>query len=164
MDAASGSEGKTYLERVRDGAIPLAPFVELLGLHLDEVADGHVTFSLMPSERLYNAVGLVHGGVAATLLDTAIGCAITTKMPPGRYAVTLDLQVRFFKPLLATSGRIRCEGSVINVGRTTATGEGRVIDESGRIHAHATSTCAVVDDLQRASGDAPAGQWPRRQR
>jgi len=132
------------LERMRDGTLPPPPFAALLGLRIAEVAEGRVTFTAEPTEAAYNPLGLVHGGWIATILDSAIGTSLTTLMPPGKAVVSLDLQVRYFKPLTAASGLVRCEGSVINLGRTYGTGEARLIDASGRIHAHATSTCAVI--------------------
>ena len=104
-----------------------------------------MTFTAEPTESAYNPLGLVHGGWIATILDSAIGTSLTTLMPPGKAVVSLDLQVRYFKPLTAASGTIRCEGKVINIGRTTGTGEASLIDANGRIHAHATSTCAIIE-------------------
>lgn len=136
--------GREFLERLRDGRLPPPPFIALLGLRLETIEDGRVVFTAEPGEHLYNGIGLVHGGFVASLFDSAIGCAITSVMPAGKYAVTLDLQVRYFKPLTAASGTIRCEGTTINVGRTTATGEGRLEDAAGRLCGHATSTCAIL--------------------
>jgi len=139
------------LERMRDGTLPPPPFIALLGLRIAEVADGRVTFTAEPTEAAYNPLGLVHGGWIATILDSAIGTSLTTLMPPGKAVVSIDLQVRYFKPLTAASGIVRCEGSVINLGRNYGTGEARLIDASGRIHAHATSTCAVIVSEARSA-------------
>jgi uncharacterized protein (TIGR00369 family) len=144
--AAAGRElsGRAYLEAMRDGVIPPPPFASLVGLGLDEVDDGRVVFSLLADESLYNGIGLLHGGAVATILDSAIGCAILTLLPAGKAAVTLDLHVRYYKPVTLESGRMRCEGTVVHHGRTTAAGEGRLIDATGRLHASATSTCSIV--------------------
>jgi uncharacterized protein (TIGR00369 family) len=87
----------------------------------------------------------VHGGVAASLLDTAAGCACVTVVPREKVALTMDLHVRYFAPLTLKSGPAACEATVIHVGRTTATAEARLFDVSGRLCGHATSTLALVD-------------------
>ncbi len=130
---------------MRDGTLPPPPFTALLGMEITEVAEGRVTLTAEPTEESYNPLGLVHGGWIATILDSAIGTSLTTLMPPGKAVVSLDIQVRYFKPLSVASGTMRCEGVALNVGRTTATGEARLVDASGRIHAHATSTCAIIE-------------------
>lgn len=145
LEGARTLSGRAYLEAVRDGVYPSPPMVRLLGIRLRDVGDGTVTFVGEPAEFAYNTISLVHGGWTASILDSAIGCAVTTKMPPGKFAVTLDLHVRYFKPLSATSGPVTCEGSVINLGRTTGTGEAKLLDATGRIHAHATSTLSIVE-------------------
>jgi uncharacterized protein (TIGR00369 family) len=145
LEGARTLPGRTYLEGVRDGRFPPPPFVKLLGIRLRTVGDGTVAFVAEPAEYAYNTISLVHGGWIATILDSAIGCAVTTKMPAGRFAVTLDLQVRYFKPLTATTGEVRCEGAVLNLGRTTGTGEARLLDAAGRVHAHATSSLSIVE-------------------
>jgi uncharacterized protein (TIGR00369 family) len=145
LRGARSLPGRTYLEGVRDGRFPPPPFVKLLGIRLRDVGDGSVTFVAEPAEYAYNTISLVHGGWIATILDSAIGCAVTTKMPAGKFAVTLDLQVRYFKPLTASTGGIACTGTLLNLGRTTGTAEARLLDGSGRLHAHATSTLSIVE-------------------
>jgi uncharacterized protein (TIGR00369 family) len=145
MAAARSLSGRDYLEGMRRGEFPPPPFVALLGFTLDEVGDGSVAFSFAPAEYMHNGIGVLHGGVAAAMFDTAVGCACLTVVPHAKVAVTMDLAVRYFKPLTMHSGRVRCTGSVINIGRTTVTAEGRLIDGSGRLCGHATSTLALVD-------------------
>lgn len=145
MSEREALSGREMMERIRDGRLPQPPFAKLLGLHVSEVGEGSVTFTAEPTEDAYNPLGLVHGGWIATILDSAIGTSLTTLMPAGKAVVSLDLQVRYFKPLTAASGVVRCKGNVINVGRTTASGEASLIDANGRIHAHATSTCAIIE-------------------
>jgi uncharacterized protein (TIGR00369 family) len=137
--------GRELLERIRDGTLPPAPLAALLGMRIAEIADGAVTFVAQPTAAAYNPIGVVHGGWIATILDSAIGTSITSKVEAGRAAVTLDLQVRYFKPLTVESGVMRCEGKVINFGRTTATGEAHLYDAQRRLHGHATSTCAIIE-------------------
>ena len=142
--AARGLSGREFLEGMRDGRIDPPPFAAAMGMLLVGVGDGRVTFTLEPQEFLYNGIALVHGGATATLCDSAIGCAILSLLEPGHAAVTLDLAVRYFKPITKATGVVRCEGITINRGRTTATAEARVVDAAGRLYASASSTCAIV--------------------
>lgn len=141
---AENLTGRQYLEMWRDGTAPNPPFAELIGLTLAEVHEGRVVFTITPEEFLYNGIGFMHGGVTATLIDSAIGCSILTLMPPGKAAVTLDLHVRYYKPIQAESGLLRCEGAILNIGRTTAAAEARLVDANGRLYASGTSACAIV--------------------
>jgi uncharacterized protein (TIGR00369 family) len=134
-----------YLEKVRDGALAPPPFAALVGLRLVEVDDGRVVFEATPNPSLYNPLGLAHGGFIATILDSALGCSVTTRMPPGKVAVSQDLNVRYFRSVTADTGIIRCEGKVLNIGRTTATAEAALYGPDGKLHAHATSTLALVE-------------------
>ena len=96
-------------------------------------------------ERFYNGTGVAHGGFAATLLDSALGCAINTAMPAGRRFTTLELKVNLTRPLTHEAGLLRCEAKVVHVGGRTATSEGRIVDRNGKLYAHGTTTCIVVD-------------------
>jgi uncharacterized protein (TIGR00369 family) len=142
--AARTLSGRAFLEGMRDGVIPPPPFVTSIGLQFSEIGDGRVVFILEPREDLYNGIGIVHGGVTATLCDSAAGCAVTAITQPGEVAVTLDLSVRYFRPISAGVGRVLCEGTVINRTRNYATAEARVVDDAGKIYAHATSTLAIT--------------------
>jgi uncharacterized protein (TIGR00369 family) len=143
--AARDLSGRDYLEGMRRGDFPAPPFVALLGFVLEEIDEGRVVFSFRPQEYMYNGIGVVHGGVAASAFDTAVGCACLTVVPHEKVAVTMDLHVRYFKPLTLKSGSARCEGTIIHAGRTTVSAEGRLFDVSGRLCGHATSTLALVD-------------------
>lgn len=145
MAQARVLSGRDYLEAMRAGSIAPPPFVALLGIRLDEVSEGRVVFTFTPQEYFYNGIGLIHGGVTATLFDTAVGCACLSVVSKEKIAVTMDLHVRYFKPLTMASGTVRCEGLVINAGRTTITAEGRLFDGTGRLCGHATSSLALVD-------------------
>jgi uncharacterized protein (TIGR00369 family) len=147
MAAARNLSGRDYLEAMRRGDLPPPPFVSLLGFTLTEVSDGRVVFSFEPADFMHNGIGMVHGGVAASIFDTAVGCACLTVVPHDKIAVTMDLHVRYFKPLTMKSGTTRCEGEVINAGRTTVTAQGRLVDASGRLCGHATSTLALVNSV-----------------
>jgi uncharacterized protein (TIGR00369 family) len=145
MAQARAVSGREYLEAMRAGTIAPPPFVALLGLRLEEVGDGRVVFTFTPQEYLYNGIGLIHGGVTATVFDTAVGCACLSIIQKEKIAVTIDLHVRYFKPLTMASGTVRCEGIVLNAGRTTISAEARLFDATGRLCGHATSTLALVD-------------------
>lgn len=136
--------GRACLEAVRDGRLPPPPIAELIGFRLAEVDDGRVVFTSTPGEEHYNPIGAVHGGFAATLLDSAMGCAIATALPRCVTYTTLELKVNFIRALTKDTGPVRAEGTIIHFGRTTATAEGRIIDAQGRLFAHATTTCLII--------------------
>jgi uncharacterized protein (TIGR00369 family) len=115
----------------------------LIGMRADEVAAGRVVFSLETGPALANPLGIVHGGVAATLLDSAMGCAVHSLMQPGEGYTTLDLNVHYTRGIALDLGRISAIGEVVHRGRRMATAEGRVVDEGGRLLAHGTTTCMV---------------------
>lgn len=145
--AARGSEmsGREFLEAIRQGHVPPPPIALLLGFSIVEVGEGHVTFAVVPEEYHYNPIGVVHGGVAATLLDTAMGCAVQSRLPRGRTYTTLDVQVRYLRPLTRSTGRVLCTGTGIHAGGKVATAEGRVVDEAGRLYATGTTSCLLLD-------------------
>lgn len=139
------SDGLTFLRRIASGEIQGAPIASLLGFDQLEVEDGRVTFGIPAAEYLYNPLGTVHGGVIATLADSAMTCAVQTKLPAGRGITTLDISVRFLRPVTADTGRLVCVGEAIHVGRRVGTAEARVTDPQGRLVAHATTTCMVLE-------------------
>ena len=102
-------------------------------------------FSVVPAEYHYNPIGLVHGGLAMTLLDSAMGCAVQTLLPAGSGYTTLEVKVNFVRAITRDTGRVVCEATVVHPGRTVATAEGRVIaEESGKLLAHGTTTCLIA--------------------
>lgn len=140
--ALSGIE---YFRRIQSGDAPRAPMLELLGMRLLEVDEGRVVFGVEPAEGHYNAMGVAHGGLAATLLDSALGCAINTLVPAGSVFTTLELKINFTRPIRRETGPLRCEGRVVHMGSRVATAEGHVVDERGKIYAHGSATCIVVE-------------------
>jgi uncharacterized protein (TIGR00369 family) len=100
-------------------------------------------FAVEPAEYHYNPIGLVHGGLACTLLDSAMGCAVHTTLPAGTGYTTLELKVNLIRPLTRETGRVLCEGTIIHVGGRTATAEARITDAAGALYAHATTTCMI---------------------
>jgi uncharacterized protein (TIGR00369 family) len=138
-------DGVDFLQAIKDGRLPPPPIAELLGFEIVEVAKGEVTFALTPQEKHYNPIGSVHGGVAATLLDTVMGCALHTLLPRGAWYTTLDINVRYHRGITLQTGPVVATGTVVHNGRRTATAEGRVIEPvSGRLLASGTSTLMVV--------------------
>ncbi len=119
--------------------------VTLLGLRLVEAEEGRVVFTGTATETFYNGLGVAHGGFVATLLDSALGCAINTVMPAGRSFTTLELKINYTRPVRRENGELRCEARVIHAGNRVATSEARVVDRDGKIYAHGTTTCIVID-------------------
>ena len=136
--------GLDYLKRLIAREIPPPPIAALMNFDLVEISEGRAVFVCEPGEYHYNPIGLVHGGLAATLLDSAMGCAIHSTLPAGVGYTTLEIKVNFIRPLLAGSGEVRCEGNVVHSGGRTATAEGKVLNARGQLCAHATTTCLVM--------------------
>jgi uncharacterized protein (TIGR00369 family) len=139
------SSGLEMLEAMRDGKLPAPPILQLVGGTGFEVEEGKVTVLMPAAEFHYNPLGTVHGGIIATLLDTAAGCTVHSTLPAGVGYTSLDLMTRFIKPVTVASGLLRCEGAIISRGRRTAVAEARLLDERGALLAHATSTCLLFD-------------------
>jgi uncharacterized protein (TIGR00369 family) len=142
-EAARGLSGLEFLRKVVSGELPRPPITALMNFGFAELSEGRAVFTVEPAEYHYNPIGVVHGGLAATLLDSAMGCAVHSTLPAGAGYTTLEIKVNFVRPLTAGTGRVRCEAQVIHVGGRTATAEGRVVDASGKLYAHATTTCIV---------------------
>jgi uncharacterized protein (TIGR00369 family) len=143
--AGRAMAGIEFLRAMRDGRLPHPPICGLLGYRLTEVEPGHAVFEITAGERHYNPIGVVHGGLAATLLDSAMGCAVHTTLPAGWSYGTLDLSARFVRPITADTGRILCEGVVVHRGSKTATMEGRVwAEDSGKLLAHGTGSALLL--------------------
>lgn len=140
-----GTQGLALMQGMVDGTFPAPPISELMDMTMLELAEGRVVFGGLPGRKHYNPSGTVHGGFAATLLDSAMGCAVHTKVPKGKVFTTLEIKVNYVRPMFATTGMVRCEGTVINMGKTVATAEGRLLDAQGRLIAHGTTTCLIFD-------------------
>jgi uncharacterized protein (TIGR00369 family) len=133
---------------VAEGA-PFAPIAQTMGFTLVEVSEGHAVFELTPAEYHYNPVGIVHGGVAATMLDSAVGISILSSLPAGMTFTTLEIKVNYLRPMTAATGPVRAEGSVIHLGRQTAVAEARITDVEGKLFALASTTCLIMPLEQR---------------
>ncbi len=129
---------------IAEGRAPGPPIADTIGMTFVVVGDRDVVVELTPEERHYNILGSVQGGVLSTLLDAAVGCAVWATLESGESFTSLDLNVKFLRPVTVESGRLRAEGSVIQRGRRTALAQAQVFDESGKLVAHATSTCMFL--------------------
>jgi uncharacterized protein (TIGR00369 family) len=137
--------GLEFLRAIAAGELPGAPIAELLGFEPVEAEEGRVLFAATPDRRHYNPIGTVHGGLAATLLDSAMGCAVHSTLPAGVGYTTLELKVNFTRPITSDTGRILCEGTLVHRGGRVATAEGRVFAEAtGKLLAHGTTTCLIL--------------------
>ena len=137
--------GIEFLRAIRDGRLPPPPIAELLGFSLVEVEPGHAVFEIVPGEKHYNPIGVVHGGLAMTLLDSAMGCCIQSAIPAGAAYTTLEAKTNLVRAITSETGKLRAIGKVLHIGKRVATAEGRLEDASGRLYAHATTTCIVLD-------------------
>ncbi len=136
--------GLELLQAMAAGELPAPPIMHTIGADGIEVAEGRVTVLLHPQEFHYNPLGTVHGGVLSTLLDTAAACSVQSTLPAGVGYTSLDLNVKFLRPVTVGSGQLRCEGAVLQRGRRTALAEARLYDAAGRLVAHATSSCMIL--------------------
>ncbi|HEX9888104.1 MAG TPA: PaaI family thioesterase, partial [Nitriliruptorales bacterium] len=126
--------GIDHIRAILAAEVPAPPIALLLGFATTEVSEGEVVMETEPGEHQYNPIGTVHGGVIATLLDSAMGCAVQSTLPAGTGYTTSDLQVRFVRPVLADTGRLRCTGRIVHRGRRTATAEGDLRDAAGKLY------------------------------
>jgi uncharacterized protein (TIGR00369 family) len=137
--------GLEMLRAIVTGDLPPAPIAELMGFEPIEVEEGRVLFACVPEPRHYNPIGSVHGGLAATLLDSAMGCAVHSTLPAGVGYTTLDITVNYTRPITTETGRILAEGTIVHRGGRVATADGRVFaEEGGKLLAHGTTTCLIV--------------------
>lgn len=141
----AGKSGREILEAMMSGELPYPPINDTMNTALIEAGDGRVVFQGTPEYRHYNPLGTVHGGWFATLLDSALGCAVQTTLPAGRSYTTAELSVNIVRSASHKTGPLRAVGTVIHGGRQMATAEARIEDERGKLYAHATTTCFVFD-------------------
>jgi uncharacterized protein (TIGR00369 family) len=145
-EAGRTMSGLEFLEALVAGRLPPPPIAQLLGFRLVEVAPGHAVFECTPGEQHYNPIGVVHGGLAMTLLDSAMGCCVQTKMPAGTGYTTLEAKTNLVRAITSATGTVRAIGRLIHAGSRIATAEGRIEDAAGKLYAHATTTCIVLQN------------------
>ena len=142
-EQAKALTGLELLKSILEGRLPGAPMSATLQLRLLEVEHGRAVFSGQPSMAYYNPAGSVHGGYAATLLDSCMGCAIHSTLPAGTGYTTLEFKISFLRPLTEAAGSVRAEGKIISVGKRVGTAEGWIFDSAKRLYAHGTTTCLI---------------------
>jgi len=141
--AATSMSGMEYFEAMKRGDLPGPPIMSLMNIQVSEIEEGRIVFTVEPAEYHYNPIGAVHGGLACTLFDSAMSCAVHTTLPKGVGYTTLELKVNFLRPMTRETGPVFCEGKTLYVGRRTATAEARLTDVSGKLYGHATTTCMI---------------------
>ena len=144
-EQVQGKHGVQIFEAMFRGEIPRPPISATLNFVIVEAAAGHAEFQGTPLFAHYNPLGTVHGGWIATLLDSAVGCAIHTLVPPGKTYTTLELKVNFVRAVTTKVPLVRAVGQVIHLGGKIGTAEGRLVGPDGTLYAHATTTCLIMD-------------------
>jgi uncharacterized protein (TIGR00369 family) len=138
-------DGLGFLQAMLRGELPYPPIMETLNFCLIDCEKGRVTLQGTPQFAHYNPIGSVHGGYAATLLDSAMGLAVHSMLPAGTGYTTLEFKLSFIRGMTRDTGTVRTEGKTLHVGRRTAIAEARITDSKGRLLAHATTTCLVFE-------------------
>src|ERR1700704_4976079 len=147
--AAAGMTGMEAMCAIRDGFLPEPPMARLIDFRLRVAEPGRIVMELEPHESLENTIGLLHGATSAALLDTAMGCAISSMLPAGQGAVTLDLKLTYLRPRSVKSGTIAAEGKLIKLGRQTSYAEGFVRDGAGNLAVHAPAIFSMTGEAPR---------------
>lgn len=149
---AAASTGLEYLLAIKDGRIPPPPAARLIGYRISEIDRGRAVFELEAQEYLYNPFATVHGGILATLLDSATTAAVLSMLPVDVSCATLEMKVNFVRPVTAKSGTVHAECEVLHLGATVATAEGKILDGKGRLCAHGLATCSIFRAQQLPGG------------
>ena len=143
LEQARTLDGMTLFREMIAGRLPAPPIARVLGFDLIEADLGKVAFSYTPVFEHYNPLRTVHGGIAATLLDSVMGCCIHTVLKAGTGYTTVEIKVNYVRAMTDKTGPVRAEGRTINVGSRIATSEGKLIDAAGKLLAHGTTTCLL---------------------
>ena len=144
-DAGLTMSGLEFIKAIFEGKLPPPPIAATIDFSGAEAEEGRAVFVGEPGEFLYNPIGVVHGGFAMTILDSAMGCAIQTTLAAGERYTSLETSVNFVRPITTETGPVRCEGTVLHRGGRVATAEGKLIAEkTGKLLAHGSTTCLVI--------------------
>lgn len=141
--AAANLDGAAFLKAILDGALPAPPLARTLDFAPVSVRPGMVVFEFAPADFHYNPIGSVHGGVLAALCDSACGCAVHSMLSAGTSYASLDLTIKFLRPVTSAVGRMTCEGTVTHIGGRSALAQARLVDAGGKLFAFATSSCMI---------------------
>ena len=144
-DVLKNLSGLEIFQKMVAGELLMPPFAETLDYTLVEVERGRVVFGGHPKLAFSNPLGTIHGGYLATLLDSAMACAVHTTLEAGKGCTSLEFKINFVRPVFESTGFLRTEGNIINVGRQIATSEGKITDENGKLYAHGTTTLMIYD-------------------
>jgi uncharacterized protein (TIGR00369 family) len=155
-DQLAGKTGLEMMQAMLAGELPFAPIMKTMDFLLIGVGKGQAVFQGRPGPQHFNPMGTVHGGWFATLLDSALGCAVMTLLPAGRAYTTAELSVNIVRALTPKVTRVRAEGRVIHCGRQLATADARLVGPDGTLYAHATTTCLVFDQRHPPGGGGTA--------
>jgi uncharacterized protein (TIGR00369 family) len=143
--AGMGVSGMEVLRKMTDGELPPPPIAKTLDFGLELIEEGRAIFTGTPAEYQYNPIGVVHGGWASTLLDSALGCAVHSMLPAGSAYTTVELHINFVRPITVETGTVRAIAEILHMGRRLATAEARLVDANDKLLAHATTTCMVFE-------------------
>ncbi len=144
VEAGNTLTGVEYLRAMARGDAPPPPLALILGFRLEDIEEGKVTVTVEPAEFHYNPLGVVHGGLAATLFDSSLGCAVQSMLPAAHAAPTLQLTINYVRPITIETGKLFCSGEIVHMGKRTATAQGRLADSDGKLYAHATGTFMIT--------------------
>ena len=143
-ESAKSMSGLQLLTSIMEGTLPEPPIQQALDFRLVQVERGHAAFAGTPKFDYYNPIGSVHGGYAASLLDSCMACAVHSTLEAGLSYATLEIKINYVRAITSDAGELRAEGRVINSGKRIATAEGRLVDSAGKLYAHGTTTCLIL--------------------
>jgi uncharacterized protein (TIGR00369 family) len=157
-DQVNGRTGLEMFEAIFAGELPRPPIGDTLDFVPIHIERGLAVFQGRPQKKHYNPLGTVHGGWFATLLDSAMGCAVHSMLPAGKAYTTLELKLNIVRALTEAVPLVRAEGKLVHAGRQVATAEGRLVGPDGRLYAHATTTCLIFDRTAPAESPSPSSE------
>ena len=147
--ARRSMSGLEYIRKLVAGELESSPMARLLNIKVVEVEEGRVVVTAEPSLEFENGLRIAHGGFAATVLDTALGCAVNSVMPAGKVFTTLEMKINFTRAVTRKTGTLTCSAATVHAGARTATAEGRIVDAEGKIYAHGSATFIVFRDTSQ---------------
>ena len=145
LETVKSLTGLEFLQGLASGKFPAPPISRMMGFALTEIGRGHAVFTCTPSFEHYNPISTVHGGLAGTLLDSTMSCAVQTLLEKGQGYTTIEYHIHLVRGMTDKTGPVRAEGKLVHLGRRIATSEGRIVDANGVLYAHGTATCIILD-------------------